>query len=389
MKQERSKKLEDIKDNEDYGSPARKVLAGKTSTTLAQVSSKILHKKRQTVVSTHDERQIPIAAVSLVSRIDKLELVLPRQVMTVFALEEAGRRLNAIDQVRKVSSKGDAYQLKYVLTCPSGAKVVFCLIAAGDRMRYGLKIILNPSHMESKIDVLAFYECLKQLFLPNWKDQMAAMCLQRVDHAYDIHVPRDDLVIQQKGSPAESKFFLQSDRDGHIQTWYAGSIESRVHWLMYGQAASDEFKLAHGELPSRPKARDDAELVFEKSMIADMTRFEARRVFSNALTLSEADAEKNPLGNFMIYLVDNQKLAVAPADFSLFLDSVRLRGVAGAGRHYLDQHPSREGKKRLAVFNAYLSTCMAPWWDKSGLNSSIEMALKDKQIWNVLKYLAR
>jgi hypothetical protein len=386
MKQETSREFNDEKDNDNESSrrPNKPTFTRKPISSPNQATRLPPVKKNKTIVS--GEPDVP--AVTLQPQIDKLELVLPRQVMTDFELELAGQRINAFEQVRKVSSKSESYQLKYVLTCTSGVKVVFCLIAADERMRYGLKIILNPSHMKTKDDVLEFYHCLQQLFLPNWKGQMAAMLLQRADHAYDIHVPRAGLVIQQKGSPAESKFFLQSDRDGHIQTWYAGSIESRLHWAMYDQGASDEFKLAHGELPSRPKARDDAELVFAKSKIVGMTRFEARRVFSKPLTLREADVEKNPLGNFEVYLVDDQKLAAAPADFSLFLDSVRLRGVAGAGRQYLDQHPNREGKKRLAAFNAYLATCMAPWWKKSGLSSSIELALKDKQLWNVLKHLA-
>lgn len=128
---------------------------------------------------------------------------------------------------------------------------------------------------------------------------------------------------------------------------------------MYDQQASDEFKRAHGELPSRFKARDDAELVFEKSKMKGFTRFEARRIFKNPPTLREADAKKNPLGDFYVYQVDEIKLASAPANFSLFLDSVRLHGVAGVGKQYLERHSSREGKKQLAVFNQYLATCVA------------------------------
>lgn len=340
-------------------------------------------------ISDSEDDGMPTGAIGIRHEIDKLVLVLPIRVMPPFELDEAGGRIGAMEQVRKISAKGESYQLKFVLTCPSGSKVVFCLIAADDRMHYGVKITLNPSRMESKADVQAFHQCLKQLFLPNWKGQLALMLLQRADHAYDVPLLCHNLIIQKKGSPSEQKFFVQSDRHGVIQTWYCGSIEARIHWLMYDQWTSDEYKRAHGELPPRPKARDDAELVFEKSNIAGMTRFEARRVFDKAPTLTEADAEQNPLGNFEVYLGDHQKLAAAPADFHLFLDSVRLRGVAGAGKQYLNQHPNREGKKKLALFNAYLATCVAPWWDKSGLSSSIELALKDKQIWNVLKHLAR
>ncbi|MGC1176167.1 hypothetical protein [Polaromonas sp.] len=388
MTQDRSNNSDGINDEEPYGQPPKKTVKRPNRTAAPKASRKKLLSKRKPVAPTDDECERPVAAVSRQNQIDKLELVLPIRAMSAFELEEAGQRIGAIDQVRKISAKGDSYRMKFVLTCPSEAKVVFCLIAADDRMHYGVKIVLNPSRMEGKEDVQAFHQCLKQLFLPNWRGQLAMMLLQRADHAYDLPVPRHNLIIQLKGSPSEQKFFVRSDREGIIQTWYAGSIESRIHWLMYCQEASDEYKRAHGELP-RPKARDDAELVFGKSKVAGMTRFEARRVFDKALTLREADAEKNPLGNFEVYLIDTQKLAAAPADFTLFLDSVRLRGVAGAGKQYLDQHPGREGKKKLAVFNAYLATCMAPWWDKSGLSSSIELALKDKQIWNVLKHLAR
>ena len=389
MKQDSKTQLDQINET-GFTQPPIKIRFTRTSSESSpQAAQPKRQSKRQTNVPPSAAHGLPSDALSLHGKIDKLELVLPRALMTANASEQAGLRLAAIPGVHKIRSKSDPYKLIYVLACPGGSKICFALIPKGDDMRFGVKITMNPSHMESEADVRALHRGLKQLFLPNWQDSLAAMLIQRSDHAYDVAMSPADLIIQQKGSPTESKFYIQSDRGGRIQTWYAGSIESHLHWLMYDQLASDAFKLAHGELPSRPKARDDAELVFEKSKVKGMTRFEARRVFDKPLTLREADAERNPLGNFDVYQVDNQKLASAPANFSLFLDSVRLHGVAGAGKQYLAQHHSREGKKQLAHFNEYLANCGAPWWNKSGLSSSIEASLKDKQIWHVLKHLAR
>jgi len=370
--------------------PVKQVFARTSLKSSPRATQPDQHNKRKLDVPASQPHAVPNAAASPHGKIDKLELVLPRALMSTFALEQAGQRLAGLPMVKKISGKSDSYQLKYVLKCPSTAKVYFGLIATEDRMRHGLKINLNPSHMENgEADARAFYHCLKQLFPLGWQDSLAAMLLQRGDHAFDRQVRRNNLIMQLDGSPTEGKFYAQTDRNGEIQTVYCGSIESRIHWSIYDQEKSDEFKRAHGELPSRPKARDDAELVFEKSKVEGMTRFEARRIFAQPLTLREADAQRNPLGNFKVYLVDEKKLASAPENFSLFLDSVRLRGVAGAGKQFLQYRPVREGKKQLALFNDYLATCAAPWWDKSGLDSSIEAALCRTPLWNVLKHLAR
>ena len=389
MKQDSKIQLDQINETEFAQLPTKIRFTRTSSESSPQAAQPKRQSKRQTNVPPSAAHGLPRDALSLHGKSDKLELVLPRELMTAIALEQAGLRLAASPEVHKIRSKSDAYELVYVLTCPGGSKICFALIPKGDDMRFGVKITMNPSHMESKADVRALHRAFKQLYPLNWQDSLAAMLINRSDHAYDAPMSPADLIIQQKGSPTESKFYIQSDRGGRIQTWYCGSIESRLHWIMYNQVDSDAFKLAHGELPSRVKPRDDAELVFEKSKVKGMTRFEARRVFDKPLTLREADAERNPLGNFDVYQVDNQKLASAPANFSLFLDSVRLHGVAGAGKQYLAQHHSREGKKQLAQFNEYLANCGAPWWNKSGLSSSIEASLKDKQIWHVLKHLAR
>jgi hypothetical protein len=320
--------------------------------------------------------------------VDKLMLVLLRGAFPHEFLNAVIVRLPQAEGVKRISAKGDSYQHVFVLTCPSGTKIVFALLAANDRMRYDLKIVLNPAQMDLP-DTKAFYNVLKIAFMPDWKKIMRALLIQRVDQAYDHPVSMADLLVQADGLLAEEKYYVRTDRGGYIQSWYCGSIESLLHYLAYDQVASDAYKVAHGEKPSRPSSYSDAEVVINKKRNAEMVRFEARRVLKTAMTLDEVDQQESPFGRFTIYVLDPERITNGPELFMLYLDSVRLRGVTGAGKQFSVLWPGREGKKRLAEFEAHLVTCIAPWWDKAGLNCSVKYGLQQTVAWNVLKHLTR
>lgn len=336
------------------------------------------------------------AAARMLGRIDKLELVLPISAMTEHELDQAGARLQAISLVTKLSAKGKAYLLNYVLRCPSGAKVAFNLQPSKPRMRFGMKITLNPDHMD-EADTELFLQSIKRLFPLNGKAMVASLLLNRADQAFDHPVALTDLVIHLPGSPTESKFFVATDRLGLPQTWYCGSVGSPVHWLAYDQNASDAYKIAHGEVPSRGRRRakpeDDAEFLAQVNRSQDRSRFEVRRVFATPLTLRQADAlaRSKPFGIVDIFCIDQRKLAGAPADFCLYVDSVKLHGVAGARSNFLRRESGKNKKQRLAEFEAYLADCGASFWDKAGLDTSIEAApqhlLQHHREWECQKWM--
>jgi hypothetical protein len=331
------------------------------------------------------------AAARMLGRVDKLELVLPGGVMTEHQLEQAGARLLESGSVRKFSAKGQSYLLNYVLRCPSGTKIVFSLVPTTPRMRFGMKITLNPDYMD-EADVEVFLSCIKGLFLLNGKTMMATLLLNRVDQAFDHPVALTDLIIQLRGSPAESKFFVATDRLGVPQSWYCGSVQSPVHWAAYDQNASDDYKIAHGEVASRPRRirpKDDAEFSAQGERSENRSRFEVRRLFKKPMTLRQADvnARSKPFGIVDIFRVDERKMAGAPADFCLYLDSVKLHGVAGARSNFLRRDSNKNKKARLREFESHLSDCGAPFWNKAGLCTSIEAALTKLPVWRILKYL--
>ncbi|MDB5855088.1 MAG: hypothetical protein JWR22_3129 [Herminiimonas sp.] len=196
-----------------------------------------------------------------------------------------------------------------------------------------------------------------------------------------------DIVVQAVGSPVEEKFYVATDRNGAIQTWYCGSIQSSARLVAYDQIASDEYKIAHGELASRVSSVDDAELVIKENVKCGRTRFEVRRLFRSPLGLVQLDAQNLPLGRFMVYLIDELNQRNAPELFMLYLDSVRLRGVAGASTQFKKLWPTRDGKRRLAAFEQYLSSCIAPWWDTRRLDSSVKNSLEKTPSWNVFRRL--
>ena len=334
------------------------------------------------------------AAAQVVGRLDKLVLVLPIAAITDHELEQTGARLQASGLVHKLSAKGEPYHLNYVLTCPSKAKVVFSMRPSKPRMRFGMKFTLNPDRM-SEADTKVFLQCIKLLFPFNGKATVAQLLLQRVDLAFDYPEAIDDLILNLAGSPTESKFFIRTDSAGLPQTWMCGSIESAVHWIAYDQDASDGYKIAHGEVPSQParrvKAEDDAEFLAIVDRQARHTRFEVRRIFANPVSLRIADevAQAKPFGILDVFRVDALKLANAPENFCLFLDSVNLHGLAGARSNFMrrDAGKIKDKKARLAAFEAYLTDCGASFWDKSGLDCSIRTALAKLPVWRVLKFL--
>lgn len=319
--------------------------------------------------------------------VDKLILVARRETLPEGMWATFAERMATIKSVEPVTRKGDNYQKKFVLKCPSGTKVFFGFLPAKAGMHLVAKIMLNPSQMELE-DVRLFYEVLRQVFLPDWKSVLRHFLVQRADQAYDYPVAIENLIVQAVGLSVEEKFFVHSDKNARIETWYCGSIESQERYIAYDQLSSDEYKIDHGEKPSRPSAVANAEVVIDRHKgQSPMTRFESRRVFKVPLTVQQVDQKAPPFGRFVIYEISEAKRANAPMHFAWYLDSVRLRGVDGARKYFYDHVPGKAGKAIVAELEQYLSDRIAPWWDKTKLDCSLRHGLQDTPVWNVLRRL--
>lgn len=340
-------------------------------------------KELPTPVTSAEQEVIEIQ----VGIVDKLILVLPIAAVSPSTLESIADRFTSIRGLRSINPKGDSYKNRYVLRCPSGSKIIFGVLPADPRMRFALKIVMNPAHITVE-DTGLFIRTLAKAFVPEPKAMLSKFLIQRVDQAYDHPVAVSDLIVHAVGSPVEEKYYVASDRTGRIQTWYCGSVESQERFISYDQVDSDAFKEAHGEKPSRPSPYGDAEVVINKPRgQADMTRFEARRMYREPLTLDAVDLKPQPFGRFTIYLVDIARVHDAPAMFSLYLESVRLRGVTGARMQFLANHSGKPAKQLLSEFESFLGRCVAPWWDQAKLDCSVRNGLRRTPAWRALKYL--
>ena len=328
-------------------------------------------------------------ALGRVSKIDKLTLVLPVQATTEFEMRGATDRLQASGLVTKKTAKGEAYHLIQVLRCGNGTKVVFETQPNKPGMRFALKITMNPDHMDREA-AHQFLGALKLLFPLTWRAMLGSMLILRVDQAYDHPVAVANLLIQLQDSRVEQKFFVATNNALEVQTWYVGSLSSKLRWIIYDQDASDIYKAQHGEhLGRRVGPREDAEFVVESRKKGGHTRLEARRLLDNPMPLREVDAlgKIKPFPVVDVYLVDDEKMKAGPQGFCTYVDSVRLRGVAGARKYFLSSDTNAGAKQRLLAFEQHLTACTAKFWDRSGLNQSVEDALKQRVVWNVLKHM--
>jgi hypothetical protein len=320
----------------------------------------------------------------IIAELDKLQLVLHRDAYPSQFFDLFAERLGSIRKVKKRSSKGAWYKRNYILHLPSGTKVVFSFEPTMMSQKFGMCVTLNPSKM-TKADARALRKAFKQMFLTDRKRVMQQLLIKRADLAFDFNVDMSTIIITLGGSYSEAKFYVQTTREAKIQTWYAGSVESQERWVAYDQVASDQFKIEHGELPSLPRssARDDAEVM------ANSARFEQRRVFKEPLSLDVADDRVTSFDRFNVYEIDDQKVAAGPDGFSLYLDSVRFRGIHGARQEYSRNHTGRAANKLIQAHEKHLQQCLAPWWDKSKLDPSIRHALEKTPAWKALRHIVR
>ena len=321
--------------------------------------------------------------------VDTVELVLLHGLIGESELADAAERMKTHASTRSISSKQETYLKRGALRCSSGATVIIDMLRSTARMRYDMKLAMNINNM-TKHDVLELKKFFKHIFPLAGQHVFSKFLMQRVDTAFDIPTPINRLIVQTVGSAVEQKFVILTDRIGKVQTWYAGSVSSAERIAMYDQNASDVYKVGVGELPSkRRKPQDDAELLLTGASddVGHRTRIEFRRVFKTALRLADADEQCLKFDKFKVFEVPDQFGTDVPDHFSLYLDSVRLRGVAGARAEFVRNNPGRRAKTALSNFEAALADNAARWWPTATKNVSIIQLLNASPAWSVMKTL--
>lgn len=318
--------------------------------------------------------------------IDKLVLVLPKSVGGVDAEDMAAALRQVNEGGARVSAKGQAYNSIRNFRLPSNASfVVAWQPRRPERANHVLQITFNPRKIEED-DVEEVKRILRAIWPTGWRAGIKTLRVYRVDECCDRHGTNvANLILHKKQSVAGAKVFVQTDRDGEVQTIYASSFASPTLGVAYDQRASDQYKSAVGEkteapLQKRQGLKEAAEVCVER------TRFEVRRTFKKPITWEMlAERKESSLNTLDVFEIpadyfDKNKNAM----FCMFLDVVRLRGVAGA-RKRLNRLFPKKGKKRVAEMLAMLSELSAPWWNESRRADAVK-TLKATASWAFLRF---
>lgn len=251
-----------------------------------------------------------------------------------------------------------------------------------------MQLVLNPNQMEAG-DSKRLIGMFKLLFPLNAREIAASMLIRRIDVCIQLGLAIEDLIIELNGVMSGAKVYLKTDRDGQMQTVYMGSTESAHHGVAYDQIASDQYKRLVGEKPSRTQMREDAELVLELERKQGRIQLESRRVFKRPVTLAKLADMKAPFGNYRILQLKSDGKKWEPG-FCGYVDSVRLRGIHGARKHWQKQcGGGREVMAQIAEFELRLGRMAAPWWKPEEYAASLLETLKKSAAWKFLRLMEK
>ena len=330
-------------------------------------------------------------------QIDKINAVLLSDDVSATEQKAIADRLQRKLSTRELSrgsAKGESFKRVFIHRLPTGAVAKFAIEPTRqDHVRQFIQITINPNQMEDD-DVQAFSDMVKAIFGPQWARRMQALKCGRLDACVDVEgVIANDLIIMFDGSRVQSTFFVQGDRNGHIMTIYAGSVQSAVHGCVYDQVGSDEYKALVGEKPSSPqlqrtKARENAELAIINFPAKGRTRFEVRNVvLSPMVSIADLATMESAMHRFTVYEVRKKKGVPFDTQFRMYLDSVRLRGVSGA-RAYLTANAKKVVMDKVQAFEDRLTKLSAVWWKPEAFVLDVSVALRQNDLWSLLDPVA-
>lgn len=346
-------------------------------------------------VSNASKTQSSVGGIELQYRmaIDKLCLDVPIDDIEMQAALSRAMGLIKTGEMVRGSTKHTFFKHAYVLKLENGAAVRFSLSPNNPGKGANMQMEFNPAHI-TKSGCTALITVWKKLFPYLPQDVVARMRIRRIDVCIDVPYAVEDFIIDLSTARAGNKVFVYTDGQGKQQSAYLGSQESAMHGVAYDQDASDQYKQQVGEITSRKRVRDDAELVMaqdgSKKRTESRMRIENRRIFKTAIGLDELASLPTGFGDYRVYCIAHMKREDCDLEFMTYLDSVRFRGVSGA-RVFMTKACRNMGEvsRTISELEGRLSRLQAKWWDAQRFNTGLMALLQDAPIWKFISKMQR
>jgi hypothetical protein len=290
--------------------------------------------------------------------------------------------------------KSEWFRHKFVYAFGSHTRVKPCqavlkMEATKPDAKLKMEIDINPNNL-TQSDVSELIRLFKDLFTLHARELAQKIGVMRIDHNADCAYRTDDLIIDMDGARVGQKFFVRTDAGAMLQSSYAGSAKAAERLSVYDiegrEAYMEEQARAAGHYQEEAHA-EDALIHLKKVAGGERTRVELRRVFEGRHpNVSELGAIAHPFGHVNVYHIDHAKAQRLGVEFMAYLDSVRVRGVNGAGRYLVKRcGNSKEVKAKVQEFERQLARLAAPWWSPQDFNASALDLLKALPVWEFLR----
>lgn len=292
------------------------------------------------------------------------------------------------------SVKAEWFRHKFVFTFGSHTyakpcQAVLKMEATNPKVKLAMEVDINPNNLTAT-DVSEWIALWKDLFTVHARELAQQIGIMRIDNNADCPYRTDDLIIDSDNARMGEKYFVKTDTGANIQSSYAGGAKSAERLAVYDQDGREAFLEAQARTAGHHQDEahaDDALIHLKKVAGGERTRVEVRRVFEgNHPKVSELGAIADPFGRVSVYHVDRSKAKRLDVEFVAFLDSVRVRGVNGAGRYLVKAcGNTKEAKTKVQAFERQLARLAAPWWPPQDFNASALDLLKSLPIWEFLR----
>lgn len=292
------------------------------------------------------------------------------------------------------SVKGEWFRHKFVYTFGSHTYAVPCqavlkMESTKQDATLDMEVDINPNNLTVS-DVRELLALWKELFGIHARELAQHIGIMRLDNNADCPYRTDDLIIDMDGARMGEKYYVRTTAGAMIQSSYAGNAKAAERLSVYDKEGSEAYKEEQARAIDRHQEEaheDDALIRLKRVAGGERTRAEIRRVFEGRHPkVSELEAIADPFGRVRVYHIDRTKTKRMGVEFIAYLDSVRVRGVNGAGRYLIKEcGNTKEAKSKVQEFERQLARLAAPWWPPQDFNSSALDLLKSLPIWKFLR----
>ncbi len=360
-----------------------KAVAGKPSTTSTQ--------RQRKPVDSDGSTDKPVLIGS-----DKLHMSVPVNTLQLERAIDVALELVKLKEkpFTHRSIKGTWYRHIFVYTFGSHTpskpcKAVWKMKSTNPKVKLEMEVDINPNNLTVS-DVREWFALWKEIFGTHARDLAQQVGIMRLDNNADCPFRTDDLIIDMDGARMGEKYYVRTTAGAVIQSSYAGSAKAAERLSVYdkeGSEANMEAQARNADRHQEEAHEDDALIHLKRVAGGERTRVEIRRVFEGRHPkVSELGAIADPFGRVRVYHIDRNKTKRMSVEFIAFLDSVRVRGVNGAGRYLIKEcGNTKEAKSKVQEFERQLARLAAPWWPPEDFNASALDLLKSLPIWKFLR----